>query len=135
MVGIVGKTPNGSVLLNVIILIPFTVGSPYSWMVMAPLVPDGAEKMESYFSKMALEPFPFRLFPVYAYQCERSPVAKLIFTGQVCAWGNDRRHINRNKPLNLHFIRHVLLRLKKKNLLPNERIRVELNRLVLRNLR
>src|SRR5450755_930124 len=99
MVGMVGKPPKGSFVLDEITWIPALEGSPYSVKKNAPVVPFGAVTLESYLCLIAPSPFPSLLLPVYAYQCVRSPVAKFILTGQVCIWDDDRNQINRNKTL------------------------------------
>jgi len=61
---------------------------------------------------IAVWPFPRSLFPVYAYQCVRSPLAKLILTGHVCDWEKDRKQINRKKTTHLHIIRQCIVAVK-----------------------
>jgi hypothetical protein len=101
----VGNPPNSSFDLAVITCIPSLDGRPYSEKMDAPIVPFGAVLVESYVFLMADGPFPFALLPVYAYQCVRFPVAKLILTGQVCVWENDRKQINNVKTAILYFIK------------------------------
>jgi hypothetical protein len=135
MVGMVGKPPKGSFVLDVITCIPVLEGRPNSEILEVPMVPFGAGLTESYTRIIAVSPFPLALFPVYAYQCVRSPLAKLIFNGQVCVWEKDRMQINRNKILNLHFINQGIVTVKYKSVDQGVKNTGESNRLVLRNIR
>jgi hypothetical protein len=58
---------------------------------------------------IACGPFPSPLLPVYAYQCVRSVLPKLMFSGQVCDWETDRRQTNRKKTLHQHFIKQCIV--------------------------
>src|SRR4030095_6882754 len=84
---------------------------------------------------MALGPFPFLLFPVYAYQWVKSPLAKFIFIGQVCVWEKVRMQINRSKTPNLHFIRQIFETFNYKNVVFQRREKELAKQVSLRNLR
>jgi hypothetical protein len=67
----VGKPPKGSLDLVEITCMPILEGSPYSEKKDAPMVPLGADIVESYVFFIAEGPFPLALLPVYANQCVR----------------------------------------------------------------